>query len=61
MLTCQKCKREFSWSKLLFGDDVTCPHCGATNTTEWEYDGDDIVDWTTGVRYEQPTEKPSEG
>ena len=51
--TCWKCKREFNWNKLLFGENVTCEHCGAENTTDWDYVGEGdsygIQQWTTGI------------
>lgn len=42
-----------------FGDDVTCPQCGRTYTTDWDYTGADSMSaWIVG---ERPESADSEG
>jgi uncharacterized C2H2 Zn-finger protein len=35
--TCKACQKEFDTEEFPFGDDVTCPHCGAVFGTDWDY------------------------
>ena len=44
--TCGKCGAENKAPKEFpFGDDVVCSECGAVNTTDWDYVGEDSMAW----------------
>ena len=45
---CPHCEKELSGD---FGDDVYCDKCKITMETEWDYIGDGMSAWLTGIEH----------
>lgn len=61
-MDCKKCRKDFDYTDFPFGDPLECPHCGALNTTDWDYTDcmeGSMTAWTTGIVETPPSEVPS--